>query len=73
MVGTETIGIVAVIIMVTSYALEHRHPIFIAIFSGGCALAAFYAVLIHSYPFVVAEGIWSVIALRRWFVARSAA
>ncbi|WP_419913179.1 hypothetical protein [Hoeflea sp.] len=43
MAGTETLGIVAVFIMVASYALEHRHPVFVAIFASGCALAAVYA------------------------------
>ena len=70
MAGTETLGIVAVFIMVASYALEHRHPVFVAIFASGCALAAVYALLIHSYPFVIAEGIWSVIAVRRWLAVR---
>ncbi|WP_136656719.1 hypothetical protein [Nitratireductor sp. XY-223] len=67
---TEILGIVAVFIMVASYALEQRHPVFVIIFAGGCALAAFYAFLIHSYPFVVAEGIWSVVAFRRWIAVR---
>lgn len=67
--AVEALGIAAVTIMVTSYALEKRAPVFIAIFSGGCALAAFYAYLLGSWPFVVAEGIWAVIAFRRWRLA----
>ncbi|WP_421724476.1 hypothetical protein [Bauldia sp.] len=66
MPGVEALGVVAVIIMVASYALERRDPIFVAIFSFGCALAAFYAFLIGSYPFLAAEGIWAFIAFRRW-------
>ena len=65
MSASETLGIVAIIIMVTSYALEKRAPVFIAIFAAGCALAAFYAFLVGSYPFLIAESIWAVIALRR--------
>ena len=45
---------------------EKRDPIFVAVFSFGCALAAFYAYLIQSYPFLIAEGTWAVIAFRRW-------
>lgn len=60
------LGSVAVFIMVASYALENRHPLFILIFSFGCLLAAFYAYLIGSYPFLIAEGIWSLIAFRRF-------
>ncbi len=70
MIGVETLGVVAVFAMVTSYALEPRHPVYIAIFSGACAIAALYAYLIGSYPFVVAEGVWSVIAARRWIKAQ---
>lgn len=62
----ESLGLIAVIIMVGAYALEHQHRNFIALFAGGCALAAFYAYLIGSYPFLIAEGIWSIIAFRRW-------
>ncbi len=62
----DQLGIIAVLIMVASYALEERHPIFVLIFAFGCALAATYAWLIGSLPFVFAEGIWSLIALRRW-------
>ncbi len=65
----EALGIAAITIMVASYALENRNPVFIAIFAGGCALAAVYALLIGSIPFLIAEGIWSVIAFRRWRAA----
>ncbi|MHA1524252.1 MAG: hypothetical protein ACTSY1_07565 [Alphaproteobacteria bacterium] len=62
----ETFGIAAIVIMVASYAMEKRHPIYIAIFAVGCALAAVYAYLIGSYPFLAAESVWSVIAFFRW-------
>ena len=64
----EYFGLCAITIMVASYALEHRHHIYIGIFAFGCALAAFYAFLIGSYPFLIAESLWAVIALRRWQV-----
>ena len=38
--ATEAVGVTAISIMVSSYALERRHRIFIAIFAAGCALAA---------------------------------
>ena len=60
------LGSLAVFIMVASYTLEDRHPLFILIFAFGCMLAAFYAFLIETYPFLVAEGLWSLIALRRY-------
>lgn len=68
----NNLGLFAVILMVASYALEHRHPLFILIFAFGCALASFYAFLIGSIPFLIAEGLWAVIALRRyWKTGRS--
>lgn len=66
MPATEALGAVAITVMVASYALERRAPIFVAVFAGGCALAALYALLIGSWPFLVAESIWAVVALRRW-------
>ena len=66
----EILGIVAIATMVTCYALEKRGTFFIAAFSAGCALAAVYAYLIGSYPFLIAEAIWAAVAARRWQVAR---
>ncbi|MCV0429047.1 MAG: hypothetical protein K5905_26630 [Roseibium sp.] len=62
----EHLGLIAVVIMVASYALENKHPVFILIFASGCALASFYAFLIGSIPFLIAEGIWALIALYRY-------
>ncbi|PCJ27489.1 MAG: hypothetical protein COA96_03040 [SAR86 cluster bacterium] len=57
--------------MVISYALENKSTVFIASFAFGCALAAYYAYMIESYPFMVAESIWSIIALWRWMSTRN--
>ena len=67
----EIFGTTAIIIMVTSYALEHMSPVFIAIFSFGCVLAATYAFLLGSIPFLIAEGVWAIVAFRRWQLARN--
>lgn len=66
----EILGVIAVTIMVASYALEHKHPLFILIFAFGCALAALYAFLIQSYPFLIAEGLWALIAFWRYMKLR---
>ena len=63
----EYFGIVAVVLMVFFYWMETRHPTYILLFALACALAAIYAWLIESYPFFVAEGIWSAIAFHRWY------
>ena len=62
----EALGVVAITIMVGSYALEERHSCWVLVFSFGCALAAFYALLIGSLPFLIAEGIWAGVAFKRW-------
>ncbi len=62
----EILGIVAIAIMVISYALEKRNAFFVVTFVLGCVLAAVYAYLIGSYPFMFAESIWAVIAFARW-------
>ncbi len=70
MLGTELFGIIAITIMVGAYAMESRHSHWIGVFAVGCFMAATYAYFIGSYPFFVAEGVWTVIAARRWLRMR---
>ena len=62
----EVLGFLAVCAMVVCYALEEKSPVFTLMFSGSCAVAALYALLIGSYPFMIAEGVWAVIAFRKY-------
>lgn len=62
----EAFGLFAITVMIASYALESRGPLYIAAFAVGCGLAAFYALLVGAYPFVVAEAIWAFVAFRRF-------
>jgi hypothetical protein len=64
----EFIGLLAVCSMVACYAWEDRSPALTLAFAASCAVAAFYAFLIGSYPFMFAEGIWAIIAFRKWRV-----
>lgn len=66
----EIFGFLAVSTMVTMYALESRSHWFVLGFALACAAASTYAVLIQSWPFAVVEGVWSLVALRRWLKAR---
>lgn len=66
----EALGIVAIATMVVCYSLERYGRIFMALFAAGCATAAVYVYLIGSYPFLVAEGIWALIAARRWYITK---
>jgi hypothetical protein len=52
------------------YALEARGRIFILGFAVGCALSSAYGFLAGAWPFGVVEAVWTVIALRRYSVAR---
>lgn len=66
-------GLFAVTAMLVFYALERRNPWFILAFAGACVLASAYGFLQGAWPFGVVEGIWVIVALRRWWTTRSAA
>jgi hypothetical protein len=60
-------GLFAVTAMVVSYALESRSPWFILAFAFACVLGSIYGFLQGAWPFGMVEGVWSVIAFRRWW------
>jgi len=59
-------GVVAVTFMMAMYALESRGPRFILLFALGCALSSSYGFLAGTWPFGVVEGVWTLVALRRY-------
>ncbi len=59
-------GLLAVTLMLVFYALEDRSPIFVLGFAAACVLGSAYGFLQGAWPFGFVEGIWSVIAFRRW-------
>ena len=63
-------GLFAVTAMVLCYAFEDRNPWFILGFAVSCVLGSIYGFLQGAWPFGVVEGIWSVIAARRWWIGR---
>ena len=65
-------GLFAVSAMLVCYALEHRSPRWILAFAASCVLASIYGFLQGAWPFGVVEGIWSIVALRRWLHSRQA-
>jgi hypothetical protein len=65
--GTLVFGSAAVASMLVMYTLEDRSAWFVLAFAGACAASAAYGVLIEAWPFAAIEGIWSVIAVRRWW------
>jgi hypothetical protein len=66
----NTFGLFAVTAMLVFYALEKRSPWFIFAFACACALGSVYGFLQGAWPFGAVEAVWSVVALRRWWLAR---
>lgn len=67
-VGLGLVDDLADCLMVLSYALEGKAPILTLAFAGACLCAAIYVLLIESFPFMVAEGNLSMVALKKWML-----
>ena len=65
-------GLFAVTAMLVFYALEKRNRSFILAFAGACVLGSVYGFLQSAWPFGVIEAIWSVVAVRRWWLKAAA-
>ena len=72
MTALNAFGLFAVTVMVICYALEKRSPWFIVAFAVACALVSVYGFLQGAWPIGMVEAVWSLIALKRWWVARTA-
>ena len=59
-------GVIAVGFMMVMYALERRHVNFVLAFAAGCILSSGYGFLSGAWPFGIVEGVWTVIAVRRF-------
>jgi len=62
-------GLFAVTAMLICYAFERRSRWFILAFAAACVLASVYGFLQGAWPFGLVEAVWSVVALRRWWLA----
>ena len=62
-------GLFAVSAMLIFYALEPRGRIYILGFAFACALGSTYGFLQGAWPFGLVEGVWTLVALRRWRLA----
>ena len=71
MTPLSAFGLLAVTLMVVCYALEGRSPWFTLAFAGACVLGSIYGFLQGAWPFGLVEAVWSVIALRRWWLQRN--
>lgn len=59
-------GLLAVAVMLVTYALEDRSHRFILAFAGACLPGSIYGFLQGAWPFGVLEAIWAAVAARRW-------
>jgi len=60
-------GLVCVTAMVVFYAMERRGRWTVLAFASSCVLASAYGFLQGAWPFGLVEGVWSAVALRRWW------
>lgn len=63
-------GLIAVVLMLVCYGLEDRHCGYILGFAVACSLGSVYGILQGAWPFGLVEGVWSLVALRRWWKKR---
>lgn len=61
-------GAAAVLLMMIFYALEPRGARFTFWFAVACAMSSLYGWLAGTWPFGVVEGVWAVLALRKWWL-----
>ncbi len=62
-------GLFAVTAMLVCYAFENRSSWFSLGFAVACALGSVYGFLQGAWPFGLVEAVWSVVAVRRWWLA----
>ena len=59
-------GAIAVTIMFLSYWAEDRSKWLVLVFAFGSALTSLYSGLAEVYPITVIEGLWALVAVRRF-------
>ena len=67
--GLSLFGLFAVVAMLVCYALEGRSRWFILAFANACLLASAYGFMQGAWPFGLVEAVWSIVALRRWYLS----
>jgi hypothetical protein len=62
-------GLISVSLMLLFYAMEDHSPAFVLAFAGACVMGSVYGFLQGAWPFGLVEGVWSIVAVRRWWMA----
>ncbi len=63
-------GLFAVSAMLICYALEARSAWFTLAFAFSCVMGSAYGFLQGAWPFGLVEAVWTIVAARRWWLAR---
>ena len=63
-------GLFAVTAMLLCYAMEARSRWWTLAFAGSCLLGSTYGFLQGAWPFGLVEGVWAVVAVRKWWGLR---
>jgi hypothetical protein len=71
MTPLSAFGLFAVTAMLVTYALESRSNWYVLAFAFACAMGSIYGFLQGAWPFGLVEAIWSVVAVRRWWLKRT--
>jgi hypothetical protein len=66
--GLTLFGLLAVSLMLFTYAKEDRSAWYVLMFAVACALGSIYGFLQGAWPFGLVEGVWSLVAVRRWWL-----
>jgi hypothetical protein len=64
-------GLLAVTLMLVTYALEARSNWYVLAFAFSCALGSTYGFLQGAWPFGLVEAVWATVAVRRWWLKRN--
>ena len=68
--GVTIYGFVSISVMLLAYAMEKRGRGWILVFSIGCLSSSIYGYLIGTLPFALVEGVWAIVAWKRWWGAK---
>lgn len=63
-------GVFAVSAMLVCYAFDGRSHWWTLGFALACLLSSIYGFMQGAWPFGVIEGIWSLVAVRRWWLRK---
>ena len=73
MTDLSLFGLIAVMLMLVFYTLEEQSYWFILGFAFACMLGSIYGFLQGAWPFGLVEGVWTVVAVRKWWLWRKKA